>query len=56
MKSSYLALDYRFNHKCIICPLSTADNMHRALTLDEVKDNIEKNCIVEGDHLVLSGG
>lgn len=56
MKSSYLALDYRCNHNCMICPLSTADKMHRALTLDEVKDNIEKNCIGEGDHLVLSGG
>jgi len=49
-------LDYKCNHNCMICPLSTFDKLHKPLSMEDVKNTIEANDLGEGDRVVLSGG
>ena len=56
MRTIYLALDYKCNHNCMICPLSTFDKLHKPLSMEDVKNTIEANDLGEGDRVVLSGG
>ena len=56
MRTIYLALDYKCNHNCMICPLSTFDKLHKPLTMEDVKNAIETNHLGDGDRVVLSGG
>ena len=63
MGSSYLALGYACNHKCICCPLTTYDRMHKPLTFADIKERVElleegaQNASHTGvNHIVLSGG
>ena len=56
MRTIYLALDYKCNHNCMICPLSTFDKLHKPLSVEDVKNTIETNALGEKDRVVLSGG
>lgn len=56
MRTMYLALDYKCNHHCMICPLSTFDKLHKSLSMENVKSTIEANGLGPGDRIVLSGG
>ena len=56
MKSAYLALGYRCNHKCIICPLSADERELSAVSFDTVISYIKKEGLSFGDHITLSGG
>ena len=56
MRTIYLALDYKCNHNCVICPLSTFDRLHKPLSIEDVKNTIEANDLGAGDRVVLSGG
>lgn len=69
MASSYLAVGYTCNHKCICCPLTTYDRLHRPLSLDEITDRLDRilsvsaiDCVrkdaleTESNHITISGG
>lgn len=56
MKSSYIALGYKCNHNCIICPLSTADRLHAPLSYSQIINAIDTTNLTEGDYVTLSGG
>lgn len=57
MGTSYIAIGYDCNHKCMCCPLTTYDRLHKRLQLDEIRERI--SLIKKQDekaHIVLSGG
>ena len=54
MKSAYIAVGYRCNHRCLMCPLSTRDRLHAALSYEQIIRSIED--LSAGDHITLSGG
>lgn len=57
MGTSYLAIGYECNHKCICCPLTTYDRLHKRLEFEEIVKRmalIKKNGL--SSHIVLSGG
>lgn len=56
MRTIYLALDYKCNHNCMICPLSTFDKLHKPLSMEDVKNTVEANDLGAGGRVVLSGG
>lgn len=57
MSSSYLAVGYSCNHKCICCPLTTYNTLHKPLTLEEIKKIVSgPEFQVEPKHIVISGG
>lgn len=61
MGTSYLALGYECNHKCICCPLTTFDRLHKKLSYEEVVERIlqineNQEQEVISRHIVLSGG
>lgn len=56
MRSSYLAIGYECNHKCICCPLTTYDRLHRKIDLKDILKRIDKIPLSECNHIVLSGG
>ena len=57
MISSYIALGYKCNHKCLNCPLSTFDRLHGELDRETIINNITK-LSENGDnlHITISGG
>ncbi|MDR2091532.1 MAG: radical SAM protein [Clostridiales bacterium] len=55
--SSYLALGYKCNLACIICPCTTADRLNKALSFDEIKKAYPILTINNiGQHITVSGG
>lgn len=57
MSSSYLAIGYECNHKCLCCPLTTCDRLHRRLSCEEVKERVRQiQPDGEQKHIVISGG
>ena len=57
MGTSYIAIGYDCNHKCMCCPLTTYDRLHKRLQFDEIRERI--SLIKKQDekaHIVLSGG
>lgn len=59
MGTSYLAPGYACNHKCICCPLTTSDRLHRPLSCEEIESRLALIGDVKPDgqnHIVLSGG
>lgn len=56
MKSAYLALGYTCNHKCLTCPLTTFDRMHRDFTYEDMIQSIGNSNLKPYDHVTISGG
>ena len=56
MRSSYLAVGYECNHKCICCPLETYDRLHKKMELFDIMKRIDRIPQAENNHIVLSGG
>lgn len=56
MSSSYLAVGYECNHKCICCPLTTYDRLHKGLSYEEITEQMSRIKEDDGKHIVLSGG
>ena len=58
MENSYIAMNYKCNHNCMCCPLSTFDKLHKGLDYKKLKQQIlelkEKNG--ENIHFTISGG
>jgi MoaA/NifB/PqqE/SkfB family radical SAM enzyme len=57
MGSSYLAIGYECNHKCMCCPLTTYDRLHKRLSLSQIKERvalIQRQDV--NSHIVISGG
>jgi len=62
MISSYIALDYKCNHNCICCPISTFDKMYAPLRYEilekqiiDLCNSVDK-CLKSKIHIVISGG
>ena len=57
MGTSYLAVGYECNHKCMCCPLTTYDRLHKRLKFEEI---VECVALIKksntANHIVLSGG
>lgn len=57
MNSSYMAIGYECNHKCLCCPLTTYDRLHRRLSYEEITERVRQIQPEEGQkHIVISGG
>ena len=56
MGNSYLAVGYDCNHKCLCCPLTTYDRLHRRMEFEDIKRRIDLIPVAEENHIVLSGG
>lgn len=57
MNSSYLAVGYTCNHKCICCPLTTYNTLHKPLSLEDIKIIVSKpEFQTEPKHVIISGG
>lgn len=56
MGSSYLAVGYECNHKCICCPLTTYDRLHKRLSYEEITARLDMIKEDKHNHIVLSGG
>lgn len=57
MGTSYLAVGYECNHKCICCPLTTYDRLHKSFRYEEIAERIARiRPGEEREHMVLSGG
>lgn len=67
MNNSYIALGYECNHKCLCCPLTTYDRLHKSLDFDLIKKQLEKQLFKSGilnnnknpysvHHVIVSGG
>ncbi len=56
MKTSYIAVGYKCNHHCIMCPLSTADRLHGSFSYEQIMTSINNAGLSAGDHITVSGG
>ena len=58
MTSSYIAMNYKCNHNCICCPLSTFDRLHSKLDYEILKKQIVDIIAENGGngHFTISGG
>lgn len=56
MSCSYLAVGYDCNHKCICCPLTTYDRLHKKIELADIMGRIDRIPKSEDNYIVLSGG
>ena len=56
MRSSYLAVGYDCNHKCLCCPLTTYDRLHKKIELTDIIKRINRIPMSEENHIILSGG
>lgn len=56
MKSSYIAVGYRCNHKCVMCPLSNRERNDIPIPYASMISHIESEGFSAGDHITLSGG
>ena len=56
MGTSYLAVGYDCNHKCICCPLTTYDRLHKRFGIEEIKRRIDMIPLSDENHVVVSGG
>lgn len=56
VKAAYIALGYRCNHQCIMCPLSNTDQINKAFTFNQVLESFQQENLNAGDHVTLSGG
>lgn len=56
MKSVYIAFGYTCNHKCLTCPLTTFDRIHRDFTYEDIMHSIGNSGLKPHDHVTISGG
>ena len=58
MENSYIAMNYKCNHNCMCCPLSTFDRLHKRLDYKILRQQIleMKDKYGENIHFTISGG
>ena len=56
MGNSYIAVGYECNHKCIGCPLTTYDRLHKRIGIADIKKRINLIQSSDENHVILSGG
>ena len=56
MNNYYIALGYKCNHACVMCPLRTYDRLHATFDRDEVFAGLERMDIQKDDAITVSGG